>query len=97
MVQVTPQKELRPNRIAAVDYAVTIGVILGQCFEPVLGELSVLQWRKVAEQLRTACDPAVVVAVEPQECLIWADRCPAHEHRMAVAAHVEGDWRVRTS
>ena len=89
MVQVTPEHELRPDRVLVIDDAIMIGIKLGLSFKAVLRQVAVLQRRKVTEQLGAAGDPMVMIAVQPEKRLVFSCCSPPDEPRVTAAAHVE--------
>lgn len=89
VVQVAPEHELRPDRILVIDDAIVIGIKLGQSLKAVLRQVTILQMRKVTEQLGAAGDPMVMIAVQPEERLVFSCCSPPDEPRVTAAAHVE--------
>src|SRR6266436_2014570 len=77
VIQVLPQHEPRPNRVSFVDDTIAIRIELAKGFKAIPGKLTVLQRCEVAEQLSATGHPAVVVAVEPEECLVCSGSGPA--------------------
>ncbi len=88
-VAVTPDEELRPDRVGRGDTAVAVAAILGKIV-PAEGLVAALEL--VAEHLGDVVDAPVVVQVADEEAVVAGD--PSGQRREQVVVEVEEDLAV---